>query len=177
MKQEEVTPDETELTKKTVSAILQNGVKFEVTVVHKNILHKIGIIPSARTFIVYPLVLGCIFRIAEIIDSIKAINLDPTSEVNLSEIGIKSIVQNKDKLLRAVVYGIMNKDVKSFYDKTKMKFIISYIDKNISTKELLQLVMLITSQMGVEYFLASTVSMTKLNLIGTGHMKEEKKEL
>ena len=133
-----------------IRTILQEGVDFEVTAGKKS-----------RKFIIYPINLGTLFNISKIILTMKELELP---EGDVFAIGIKNIVENKDKMIKVVALGIMNQKLTPWMQFKKW-LIVRYLDRNLTAQELLRLVQLIILQMDVTDFLASFVSIRRLNLV------------
>jgi hypothetical protein len=154
---------ETEVAKKIapeiVRTILQDGVDFEITSNRKSLFSRK---PVSRKFIVYPIKLGVLFYISKIILSMK--EMEPADGENLFAAGIKNITENKDKMIEIVALGIVNQRL-SLWTRLRKWRLARYIDKNLSAQELLRLVKLVIMQMDVTNFLASFVSVKRLNLM------------
>jgi hypothetical protein len=82
------------------------------------------------------------------------------------------IVKHKDKILTVVSLAILNCR-ETWFTKIRLFFLRRYLNDNLTAKELLQLLILVTNQMDVRDFLASTVLIKKLNLIETGKTEEK----
>jgi len=75
------------------------------------------------------------------------------------DLGAKNIVENKDKLIKMIAYGIVNSE------KEPSKRLIRFLNENLTTKEGLKLMTLVIQQMDVSPFLASLVSIKGMNLL------------
>ena len=159
-----VTPEE------VVNTILEKGVDFTVTVNKLNLLHRIGLLPSKRKFIIYPIVMGSLLKIANLLSDMDVSYFeDKEKMINLQEVGIDSIAKNKDKMVWVAAYGIVNSE------KDPPKSLIRFLDRNLTSKEMLKLVILIVRQMDVSSFLTSTVSATGMIASLTKTPETEKK--
>lgn len=133
-----------------IQTMLQNGVDFEITSGRKT-----------RKFIIYPINLGTLFNISNIIVTMGDIAL-PDGDV--FSVGIKNIIDNKDKMIEIVALAILNKK-QSIWTRFRKRLLVRYINRNMTAKELLKLIQLVIVQMDVTDFLASFVSIKRLNLV------------
>jgi hypothetical protein len=133
-----------------IRTILQEGVDFEVTAGKKS-----------RKFIIYPINLGTLFNISKIILTMK--ELESSGNQDLFAAGIKNIVENKDKMLEVVSLAILNRRLTLWAQFLKW-LLIRFLNKNLNAQELFRLVQLVILQMDVTDFLASFVSVRRLNL-------------
>lgn len=154
---------EKQISPEIVRTILQKGVDFEITVKHRSLLHRIKLLPSSRKYIVYPINLGTLLSISQIIATMEETKL--TGNEDLFATGIKSIVDNQDKIVEVIALGILNRKLSSPFDRFRKWYLMRDLNNNLNASELLQLVQLITAQMDVADFLASFVSIKKLNLV------------
>ncbi|MCK4447171.1 MAG: hypothetical protein KAW56_08815 [Candidatus Marinimicrobia bacterium] len=147
-----------------IDSILEKGVDFTITITHKNILHKFNLSPTERKFIIYPIKMGALLKISKILldlDTEELIGVMKTEgkEVNILDLGAKNIVENKDKLIMMIAYGITN------CEKEPPKSLIKFLNENLTAKEGLKLMTLVVQQMDVSPFLASLVSIKGMNLL------------
>lgn len=148
--------DETAIDKtapEILRTILQDGVDFEVTNHRK----------KPRKFIIYPINLGTLFNISKIILTMK--DIESLDGDDLFVIGVKNIADNKDKMLEITALAIMNRRIVTPLGRLKKWRLKRYLDNNLSAGELLKLVSLVIAQMDVQDFLASFVSVKRLNLV------------
>ena len=89
-----------------------------------------------------------------------------SDNIDLFQTGIAEIIKHKDKILHIVSLAILNRR-NTWYTKIKVYFLKRFLNDNLTAKELLQLLILVTNQMDVKDFLASTVLIKKLSLIET----------
>ncbi len=133
-----------------IRTILQEGVDFEVTAGKKS-----------RKYKIYPINLGTLFNISKIILTMKELELP---EGDVFAIGIKNIVENKDKMIEVVALAILNRRLTALVWLRKW-WLTRYLNRNLTAQELLRLVQLVILQMDVTNFLASFVSIRRLNLV------------
>lgn len=155
-----------QIRQEAVDSILEKGVDFTVAIQNKNILHKLKLTPPERKFVIYPIKMGALLKISEIlldlnIDELVNVMKGEGKGVNLLDLGAKNIIENKDKLIKMIAYGIRN------CDKEPPESLIRFLNENLTTKEGLKLMMLIVQQMDVNPFLASLVSIRGMNLLQT----------
>jgi len=147
-----------------VNSILEKGVDFTITIQNKNILNRLNLIPSERKFIIYPIKMGTLLKISKILldlntDELVGAMKKNDKEINFMDLGAKNIVENKDKLVKMIAYGIVNSE------KEPSKRLIRFLNENLTTKEGLKLMTLVIQQMDVSPFLASLVSIRGMNLL------------
>jgi hypothetical protein len=162
------TTDTTSTIRNTIDSVLEKGVDFTIKVQKQNILHKLHILPRERQFVVYPLNMGTVLKISEILFDLNTDELDeplnnPDKEkdkqFNFLEAGVNQIIANKDKVIKIIAYGITNSK------KEPSRQLINFLDNNLNAKEGLKLVTMIVQQMNVSPFLASLVSLKGMNLM------------
>jgi len=161
--------DNKQIRQNAVNSILEEGVDFTITIQNKNVFHRLNLIPSERKFIIYPIKMGALLKISEILldlntDELIGVMKKNDKETNFMDLGVKNIVENKDKLIKMIAYGIVNGE------KEPSKKLIRFLNENLTTKEGLKLVTLVIQQMDVSPFLASLVSVKGMNLL---QMKKE----
>ena len=156
----------TQIRQDSISTILEKGVDFTIKIQKENILHKYNFIPSKRKFTIYPIKMGTLLKISEILLDLNTDELIETmrsngKEINLLDLGAKNIIANKDKLISMIAYGIVNSE------REPSKNLIKFLNENLTAKEGLKLMTLIIQQMDVNPFLASLVSIKGMNLLQT----------
>jgi len=149
-----------------VDSILEEGVDFTITIQNKNIFHKLSLIPSERKFVIYPIKMGTLLKISKILldldtDELVGAMKNEGKEINLLDLGAKNIIENKDKMIKMIAYGIVNSE------KEPSKRLIKFLNENLTAKEGLKLMTVIVQQMDVNPFLASLVSIKGMNLLQT----------
>jgi len=149
-----------------IDSILEKGVDFTITVRNKNILNKLNLTPSERKFVIYPIKMGTLLKISQILldlntDELVGAMKNEDKEINLLDLGAKNIIENKDKLIKMIAYGIVNRE------KEPPKSLIKFLNENLTAKEGLKLMTVIVQQMDVNPFLASLVSIKGMNLLQT----------
>ena len=146
-----------------VDSILEKGVDFTIKIQKKNILHEYHLIPSERKFVIYPIKMGTLLKISEILldlntDELVGAMKDENKEINLLDLGAKNIIENKDKLIKMIAYGIVNSE------REPPQSLIRFLNENLTAKEGLKLMTLIDQQMDVNPFLASLVSIKGMKI-------------
>ena len=149
-----------------IDSILEKGVDFTIIVQNKNILHELNLIPSKRKFVIYPIKMGTLLKISKILldldtDELVGAMKSEGKEINLLDLGAKNIIENKDKLIKMIAYGIVNSE------KEPSKNLIRFLNENLTAKEGFRLMTVIVQQMDVNPFLASLVSIKGMNLLQT----------
>jgi len=143
-----------ELNRTETEAILQEGVDFSVTVAKPNILQRLRIISSVKKYKIYPIVLAPLMKISETINEIDPrFTQEPEKDKDVAFLVDDNIIQNKNRLVKIIAYGIENTG------KSPSKKLMKFLGQNLTSKECLQLVMLIRRLMGNDYFFASTISL------------------
>ena len=158
-----VKPDK-EVKQDAIDSILEKGVDFTITVQNKSILNKLHLAPTERKFVIYPIKMGTLFKISEILlgldtEELLGVMKNEREKVSILDLGAKNIVENKDKLVMIIAYGITNSE------KEPSKSLIKFLNENLTTKEGLRLVTLVVQQMNVAPFLASLIQTKGMNLL------------
>jgi len=156
--------DKIEIKKNAMDTILEKGVDFTITVQKKDILNKLHFIPTERKFTIYPISMGALLQISKLlldldIDKLTAIMKEGKKEINILGLAADSIVENKDKMISIIAYGITNDE------KEPSKRLIKFLNNNLTTRGGLKIITLIVQQMNVSPFLASLASVKGINLI------------
>ncbi|GAG71859.1 unnamed protein product [marine sediment metagenome] len=60
-------PSDNKIRQNAIDSILEKGVDFTIKIQKKNILHEYHLIPSERKFIIYPIKMGTLLKISEIL--------------------------------------------------------------------------------------------------------------
>ena len=163
----EVKPDK-EIRQDVIDSILERGVDFTITVQNKSMLNKLHLTPIKRKFIIYPIKMGTLLKISKILLDLDTGELEGVmkdgedgkgKEVNILDLGAKNIIENKDKLIMMIAYGIVNSE------KEPPKSLIRFLDENLTAKEGLKILTLVVQQMNVSPFLASLASLKGMNLL------------
>jgi len=162
------TKDDNQVRQNAIDSILEKGVDFEITVSKTNILHKLNLIPIKRKFVIYPIRMGTLLKISKILLDLDTKELlgvmkdegnNKGKEVNILDLGAKNIVENKDKLIKMIAYGIVNSE------KEPSRRLIKFLNENLTAKEGLKVLTLVIQQMDVSPFLASLASLKGMNLL------------
>jgi len=146
-----------------VRTILQDGVDFEVTAGLGTLLRRLKLTPASRTFIIYPINLGTLFNISKVI--LTMTEIESLEGEDLFAVGIRNITENKDKMLEVVALAILNRRISTPWVRLRKWMLKRYLDANLDPRELLKLASLVIAQMDVTDFLASFVSIKRLNLV------------
>jgi len=156
--------DNKQVRQDAINTILQKGVDFTITIQSKNLLNKLHLKPLERKFVIYPIKMGTLLKISEILldlntDELTDAMKNEGKEVNILDLGAKNIIENKDKLVKMIAYGITNSE------KEPPKSLIKFLNDNLTAKEGLRLMTLVIQQMDVSPFLASLASIKGMNLL------------
>ena len=148
----------------SIDSILEKGVDFTITVQNKSIFNKLHLAPIKRTFVIYPIKMGSLLKISQILldldtEELLGVMKDERKDVNILDLGAKNIVENKDKLIKMIAYGIVNSE------KEPPKSLIKFLNENLTAKEGLKILTLVIQQMDVSPFLASLASLKGMNLL------------
>ena len=153
------------IAREALQTVLQEGVDFEVTYNRTNRFRRILHLPTAKKFFIYPINLGTLMRISTLVLSIE--RKDEPEGDDYFEYGLQTIVTNKDTMLKIAVHAVMNSPCTSVFEKVRAWMLRRFLDRNLSARELLQIISLVIAQMDVTDFLASIVSIRRVNMVGT----------
>jgi len=134
--------------------MLETGVDFKVSVANPNILHRLGIRSSEKTFVIKPLVLGTMLQIARELSSIDSDDLD---QQKLIAAGIKSLFEHNDVMVIIVALAIRNSP------EPPPVHLVRFLNKNLTSEDLYRLMNLVVKQMNVNPFLHALASVGILN--------------
>ena len=156
--------DDNKVRQNAIDSILEKGVDFKITVSKTNIFHKLNLIPTQRKFVIYPIRMGSLLKISQILldldtEELLGVMKNESKDVNILDLGAKNIVENKDKLIKMIAYGIVNSE------KEPPKSLIKFLNENLTAKEGLKVLTLVIQQMDVSPFLASLASLKGMNLL------------
>ena len=151
-------------------AIKQEPVDFEVTVSNPTVFHKLGLRRKKRKFLIYPLCLGTLLKIAETIVNISAFDLEKEKKGVTFESAINGIIKNAKLISNVIALAIWNRqlsDVKIFrkLQELRINFLAKYIQANLDSNELLVLSNVVIEQMEIEHFLACMDSMKGMMIV------------
>jgi len=163
---EKIAKPEKQVKQDAIDSILEKGVDFTITIQNKSILNKLHLAPTERKFVIYPIKMGALLKISKILLDLDTEELvgamkNEEEKVNILDLGAKNIVENKDKLVKMIAYGIVNSE------KEPSKKLIKFLNDNLTAKEGLKLMTLVIQQMDVSPFLASLVSLKGMNLLAS----------
>ena len=158
---------------KSVSdAILQEGVDFTVSVANRNILHKLKILKPEKKFVIFPICLGSLFKISkQLIDVKMNAQKDGLTDAKFIQMGIESIIENKDRMIKIIAYAIHNKQ------SEPPKSLFRYLNRNLNSKEALSILSVVIKQMDIQDFLAFMMSVGGMNLLASPTTGESSEEL
>jgi len=163
---EKIAKPEKQVKQDAIDSILEKGVDFTITIQNKSILNKLHLAPTERKFVIYPIKMGALLKISKILLDLDTEELvgamkNEGEKVNILDLGAKNIIENKDKLVKMIAYGIVNSE------KEPSKKLIKFLNDNLTAKEGLKLMTLVIQQMDVSPFLASLVSLKGMNLLAS----------
>ena len=163
---EKIAKPEKQVKQDAIDSILEKGVDFTITIQNKSILNKLHLAPTERKFVIYPIKMGALLKISKILLDLDTEELvgamkNEGEKVNILDLGAKNIIENKDKLIKMIAYGIVNSE------KEPPKRLIKFLNDNLTAKEGLKLMTLVIQQMDVSPFLASLVSLKGMNLLAS----------
>lgn len=147
------------------NALLERGIEFDVTVDRLGPLHRIGLLPKKRTFTIYPIKLGALAQIAKIINSMPKPDISATSAISPVDAAVAHIITHQEPLISIAVFAIQNRESDPWYWPFSTFLLERYIRANLSANDLLTLFSIVTQQMGCTDFLASILSVGRLNVM------------
>lgn len=153
--------EQPKLEQRVIEALKRDGVDFKITVKKPNILHKLKILRKEKSFIIFPICLGTLFRISRVLnDGNGVIDLSPQmTDGDFIKLAIKNVVENKDRMIQVVALAIRNNN------KPVPRGLLRFLDKNLTAKEVLRLLTLVVQMMDTQDFLACMVSLGQMNLV------------
>ena len=144
---------------KTVSAILQEPVRFWATIESPNILHKIGILKKKKAYWIKPPSLATVIRISR--EILKLTDIRGVSDTNIAAKIIEQAESNIDGLTNIICLAIHNR--KELPEKKLKNFLI----KNLTINQMLQIFVIIVSMLDVQSFTNTITLITGVSLLKT----------
>lgn len=142
--------------KNEIDVILEKGVDFKITYKKPNIFQKL-IFPKGRKFVLYPASMGTLLKISNELKHVQDFQFaDNKDMVTMS---IESAALYKDNLVRVIAFAIVNQN------QEPRKSLINFLDANLTAKELMVLIPVVMTQMGVQDFLSGMVLASRTNLM------------
>ena len=152
--------------KQIANAILEKGVDFEITVTRKNILHKFGMLPEKKKFVIYPIKLGTLLLISEALVQAKIKSPDKLKGHELLDAALNSIIDNEKLVVQVIAFAILNRKIDTILDKIKAKRLSKYIERNLTAQESIKLLNIVITQMDIQSFFGFMVSIRGMDVIG-----------
>lgn len=147
---------EDNLQEKQTDAVLETGKEVLITPVNETIWHKIGLAKRYKRYILKPITLGTLLQIAKEVEKIK---IDPQDiQGSGFDFAIDSVLKYKDTLLSIITYGFLNSPNDGLIFRIKFYFLRRYLDRNVSSSEVLRLFSLIVERMEISDFFTCIVS-------------------
>jgi len=141
--------NEPEILSNAADALLEESRTFEITVAHQNLLHKMHILKTKRTFVLKPLYYGTLIRMSKILMEIEKIQSKEGSDL-LAE-GIDHIAKHADKMVDAIAIAVVNRERKPSW------ILKRFIKNNLTTTEIFELLNIVAHQMRIMEYLRSIV--------------------
>lgn len=148
---------EKDVHKFAADTILQEGIDFIVEVEKQNWLHRVGILPKEKKYIIKPLVAGTLIRISKIMVDMKF--TEKISKEDFMTVGIELMSDNINPLVEIIAYAVTNSESKP------SKKLLRFLRANITMVEILDLLSLVIKQMNVAPFMSSIISVKGMSLI------------
>ena len=152
--------EERKVKKEAVDTLLQEGIDFFVDVDRPGLLRRIGIRPKVYKFVLYPIYLGTLERISQIMVDMEF--AEKVTKENFQEVGIETMATHTDDLLDIVSIAIYNTEGKP---NKRIKMILK---RYTTPTELLALLTYVVAQMDVQGFMKSIISVKGMSLIKEG---------
>jgi len=152
--------EERKVSKEAVDTVLQEGIDFFVDVDRPGYLRRVGILPKSYKFEIYPLYLGTLAKISKIMVDMEF--AEKVTADTFQTTGIETMAKHTTDLLNVVALAIHNKESKP------PKRISKILRKHATPTELLALITFVVTQMDVQDFMKSIISVKGMSLIKDG---------
>lgn len=171
-----------EIMKDAVDTLLEKGVEVPVTVDHPNALHRMGLLKKRRVYRIFPISMGTLDRIAQVVMGMKFAGLDELkakgkdmSPLETLDVGLKNAMGgNSKELCRIIAIAIMgrnpyprNNPVMHLYLKRQEDEIADFLHSNMSGADIYRVLSVVIRQMQVNEYLGSLVSIKGMSLVET----------
>jgi len=143
----------TEVLKKASDAILEKGIDFTISVANPNILHRLKILPTEKTFIVKPLYYGTIIRMSKIIIQIEKLEKVENHVIE----GIEYISKYANMMIDIITIALTNSKL------MPPIFLKRFIKNNLTATEVFELLNIVAVQMRTVEFLQSIILIKGMN--------------
>jgi hypothetical protein len=148
---------------------LQEGIDFTISVINKTFWHKIKLKKPFRKFVMYPICLGTLLKISELIMQMDAVTAENHEKDNFMDFAVGKIKNNAEKFAEIIALAIINKPFSDnriirYIEKIGFRRLVKFINSNVNDKEALDLINLVVKQMDIQHFLACMVSIKGMDL-------------
>ncbi len=171
----EAVVDEKKAVPRVVNTLIDEGVSFQVELNRKSVWNRIRLLRfglkafkmSEVEFTIHPISLGTLLKISKILVEMEVPGVDGNA-TSILDITAHSVVAHKDHMVRIIAYALVNER------REPPNSLIRLLDDNLSSKELLQVLIQVVRQMDVTDFLACIVSMKQnLQIVATNQTNQE----
>lgn len=151
---------EKELLTDVSGAVTDEAVTLEIDVLPQNWIHRLllkwGILPKQKVYQVRSITLGSLIRISE-----------KLLAINLSEMSADSILEDNYKLMKEHGHGIAEIIAIAIVNRKAAppKSLVSFLENNLTAKELLRVLQIVLRKMDVTNFMSSIISIRGLNAL------------
>ena len=130
-----------------IDTVLQEGIDFFVDIKNPTFWHKVRIKKKSKLFVIKPIVMGTLARITRICVDIDLMN--EISKKDFMKHGVETMAKHTDNLLNIVALAISNND------KPLDKKLATFLRKNITPLEVLNLLTYVIAQLNTSPFMKS----------------------
>lgn len=150
------TPEE--IQSNQVSAVIEEGIPFTVTVNSPKWYHGIPFFPKSREFTIYPINLGTLLCMSEIIMTLDGFDAPDESESLFTQT-IESIVKNTNKVAQIVALAVKNTE------EPPDRKLVKFLRANLSAQEIFKILTAVIKQMDVQDFFYFIASLQGVNIL------------
>lgn len=148
-----------------VEAVTEKPLTFTIDISPRKKIHKWAqenkylskYFPRKKEFVLHRVSYGNMLRISAITEAIGINDIDPQQRLN--KVAFSLLNKHGRQIAKAVAYAIHNRE------SEPPRSLINDLIWNLSAEELLQLVLLINTKLGLQSFITTTVYLTGLNVL------------
>ena len=148
-----------------VEAVTEKPITFAIDLRPRHKIHKYlqdhprtaKYFPKRKEFVLHRVSYGNMLRISAITEAIGINDIDPQQRLN--KVAFSLLNKHGRQIAKAIAYAVHNRE------SEPPQSLISDLIWNLSAEEMLQLVLLINTKLGLQSFITTTVYLTGLNVL------------
>ena len=148
-----------------ISAIIEEGVKFSVSVAHQTVWHKLRLLPKQKEFVLYPSTMGTLLKISKEMNKVDFPDVKE-SKLTVLEYSLMCMDKGIEGMVRSIGYAIVNSK------NNPRKKLLLYLVNNLTPKELAKIWAMVIKQADIASFFGCITSMTMMRTMTRSEVSE-----